>query len=807
MARADYDLNEYASWQVKSYNGDSYTCKLWWIGTGASQTWIQAKDGMKLQWECENSQDKNSPILASKCTMSIMVESLSQQQFINALRTTYNEKDVWITIEHNNGSKLLWCGYLILDLEAREDVSFPYETTLVAIDGIATLKEVPFLREYTFGTTDPPEFPYTTNDTFANAGWRRLIGSGTSWLKLLVEATGQLLADDQNSGTQYLENYVIQTAVNWWNEDMNITPDVTLDPLNLSKINVRDLYKKGENNTWEPPSVYDVLKHICKAWNMRFFYWRHRFHFVQISEYNSDEVGASPYTNPVNIPTREYFYTGSLRTTRDYFGDTTYGLYFGQIESATSSTGLQKLSGTVYEAIPAVKKTNIFYREMAGANHFVGYPLFVTHNTLQTPTTWPTDNAEHEITQSTESNGQLTYSTFTDADTLAGWIVRIYASFSNSSNAPIKMETAWSMQAKPSTSNWGDTDNKIAYKYQAANYAEVRWQDIGTGISIEKPLQNNQQYIRDYIVIPANCTNEIVLIWDSSTTSTTNTTGNLFPTNTAFIGDWDFRFWTFTFYENDVTYPMEAQGYAAKYSHGRIIDSPSLQYGTNVSGTSPMVKSQTPTYYAFDYTDALDNTGTFISKFVPVKNTSNTNGVSGQQIQVTQDTSDTYTYNFGNLHFGDGSGANSTATLQVYDATAGQWVFVNEQGKWGKADHTYSGGAWSWSVTYNQKFQDLLGKEIMNNQSRSIITFNGSTVLSETNKFYSGSTKRKYVNPTMRFLDADGKKYMMMRSTFNLVTDEWNGEWVQMRYEVPSSVTTGTQDNNGEAPDAPGETA
>jgi len=252
---------------------------------------------------------------------------------------------------------------------------------------------------------------------------------------------------------------------------------------------------------------------------------------------------------------------------------------------------------------------------------------------------------------------------------------------------------------------------------------------------------------------------------------------------------------------------MEAQGYAAKYSHGRIIDSPSLQYGTNVSGTSPMVKSQTPTYYAFDYTDALDNTGTFISKFVPVKNTSNTNGVSGQQIQVTQDTSDTYTYNFGNLHFGDGSGANSTATLQVYDATAGQWVFVNEQGKWGKADHTYSGGAWSWSVTYNQKFQDLLGKEIMNNQSRSIITFNGSTVLSETNKFYSGSTKRKYVNPTMRFLDADGKKYMMMRSTFNLVTDEWNGEWVQMRYEVPSSVTTGTQDNNGEAPDAPGETA
>ena len=79
----------------------------------------------------------------------------------------------------------------------------------------------------------------------------------------------------------------------------------------------------------------------------------------------------------------------------------------------------------------------------------------------------------------------------------------------------------------------------------------------------------------------------------------------------------------------------------------------------------------------------------------------------------------------------------------------------------------------------------------MNNQSKTILTFSGTTALSSIDKYISGSSKLKYMNPCARMEDSDGKKYMMMRSSFNLINDEWNGQWVQVYYDIPSTVTIG----------------
>ena len=43
---------------------------------------------------------------------------------------------------------------------------------------------------------------------------------------------------------------------------------------------------------------------------------------------------------------------------------------------------------------------------------------------------------------------------------------------------------------------------------------------------------------------------------------------------------------------------------------------------------------------------------------------------------------------------------------------------------------------------------------------------------------------------------------MMMRSTFNIVTDEWSGEWVQMSRTVPT-LTVNTQTWDDDIPDDP----
>ena len=53
----------------------------------------------------------------------------------------------------------------------------------------------------------------------------------------------------------------------------------------------------------------------------------------------------------------------------------------------------------------------------------------------------------------------------------------------------------------------------------------------------------------------------------------------------------------------------------------------------------------------------------------------------------------------------------------------------------------------------------LVGEEIINNQSKTILTFSGTTALSSIDKYISGSSKLKYMNPCARMEDSDGKKY------------------------------------------------
>ena len=68
MARADYGLQIYKTVPLESANGTTYTATIWIAGSGSSGDWKLASNGLKLDWESADVQDKNSPILASKLT-------------------------------------------------------------------------------------------------------------------------------------------------------------------------------------------------------------------------------------------------------------------------------------------------------------------------------------------------------------------------------------------------------------------------------------------------------------------------------------------------------------------------------------------------------------------------------------------------------------------------------------------------------------------------------------------------------------------------------------------------------------------
>ena len=70
---------------------------------------------------------------------------------------------------------MLWCGYLVLDLKDEQDVSYPYEVSLTAVDGLASLKDIPYVRETNVDTGATPTFPYIAGDTFIDAGYFNLL--------------------------------------------------------------------------------------------------------------------------------------------------------------------------------------------------------------------------------------------------------------------------------------------------------------------------------------------------------------------------------------------------------------------------------------------------------------------------------------------------------------------------------------------------------------------------------------------------------------------------------------------------------
>ena len=105
MARASYNLQIFKTIPLESANGTTYTATIWIAGTGSSGEWKLASNGLKLDWESASVQDKNSPILASKLTLDVLVEDLTQENSIIDF-SERAEKDIWVTLRKGSAGSL-----------------------------------------------------------------------------------------------------------------------------------------------------------------------------------------------------------------------------------------------------------------------------------------------------------------------------------------------------------------------------------------------------------------------------------------------------------------------------------------------------------------------------------------------------------------------------------------------------------------------------------------------------------------------------------------------------------------------------
>ena len=792
MARPNYDLNTARDTILVSSNGTEYTLNILWTGAEDLTDMTLGSSGAQISYENPNDKDKNSYILSSKCTIPFLVQNDTDKAFILSLATTYQERDVWITIRETTGTNiLLWCGYVLLDLKDEQDVSYPYEVSLIAVDGLAALKDKPFIRETNLDTGAVPKFPYISADTFYNSGFSNIIGGGSSvkWLPELLLNSGMVLADD-GDGATYLENYKIQTAVNLYNEGHPV-PAADIDPLRYTQLDMQRLYSFDTDNNVNVPNCYQVLEYICKNFGMRCVYWRHVFHFVEIDQYNTDEPAASTATTPINIPTREYFYSGGFSANQNYLGNKDLTPYDLTFENASSpGEGLQKLAGTIYSGLPAIKTCNGTYFSNVGTNVYRGFPLF--------PPTWSTTGSEVVYSRYPyDSTGARAWGTMVDAADADGINLEVYLSFKNTTSDTLSFRSLFYLVAKPN-SYTGDPSVpepwKVCIRSISAPFV-YSWQDWDGPIG--QPYGGSSALLRGArqgCPIPtAAVIDQSVGIKAYSTANDSFCSDGVFPVDAAFTGSWDFTILTFTCYDSNATHEMKGfagQGtanYGSTHNHGQIYNH-AASGQTNYDGVLTTVM-QKLTEYQYDYDNTIDASGVtpFLGNLSLVSG-SNVPFATNFEIDVVN--KNTYIYNALNYFWGDGQ-----TTKVSSDGTT--YVFADSTGKWTKPTYVWDVGTSAFVYTvgaYDKKLVELLLLNIVYNQSVFLKQFNGTTSLSETNKNYSGTALMKYMNPIGKLTDLDNNQYQLMRGTFNLLTDEWNTTMNQVFYEVPSeTVNIGEQ--------------
>jgi len=697
--------------EYKSSSGDTYTleifCNAW---PSASVDIKLSSGGCAIKYET-NGEKKFSNILASSMDIPFIVEDTGMQNFIDDLRDgTYAEKDVYVYLYNSNDlTRPVWAGYVLMDLSAKQDISFPYEVKLTAVDGLGLLKDKPFVREIrTSGGS--VEFPYEKEDV-----WYNEYTTFRYWIEKILVKTGSPI-----SGNGLPINYTYQTSVNWYNS-LHTGTSQTDDPLALTQCKMNSMYVKEEDGFYTPKSTYDVLESICKSWGMRCVYWNHTFHFIQIAEYLTANTGT--VSAPINIPTREYYYNGGLRTTRAFIGSKELSRYQLELENITDPNyGLQKLAGSQYDYYPPIKKVIGNFNVFADGNHFSGFPA---------------------LDQTTSTTNPIIYSspiaTLKNANNSTGWFCQIPLNFSNitsqkliagvqvgSSNPRVvDMQTVFSIRAKVNgAASWNKMLVDIGGVLSWTTYDATVSTNYITNLETNIPIGSSQR-----------------IIFDS-----TSYAGGLIPTDAAFTGDWDFEFFTFT---NGISS-------VRTYFHGTIDASSNSQHLTRAGGAST----------TFNYSNPYNSSNQY--KGIFAETTGGVIGGTSIRNEITTSTSDSYIIELNDLYWGDSDLTDIGSTLKVWNGSS--FVNTSDSGNWGVG-----------TLTGTESFVNLLAKEVMSCQSSSSLKMNATSALSETNKDLAGGYP-KFVNPVGRILDLDNRKYVMLRGTFTTGNDEWSGEWFQSTY-------------------------
>tara|TARA_B100001939_G_scaffold49834_1_gene39146 strand:- start:6766 stop:11499 length:4734 start_codon:yes stop_codon:yes gene_type:complete len=731
----------------KSYNGWDYYLEIWVKGYSGSASEITLGAGGPVITYGTDEQDRFSSILSSKLELPFMVTNTTEDAFVKNIREQFNEQDVYIHLYRESSSGYssvapLWSGFVLMDLSASPDLYYPYPVTLTAVDGLSLLKEIDFVQSGTAGS-------YTDSDMYSSNG------RFTYWIKEILLKSGASTTAEGST-----QDYKFTTAINWFN---SVMPTITqsTDPFYQTKCNTQMFFSKDANDNFTVVNCYDVLKNLLKHWGARIIYWKHIYYIVQIQEYNTAESGT--YANPDNIDTRTYTKTGAFDGSSDNLGDsywTRYNLLIDDVEG-----GIQKLTGTQFNYLPQLKRTQANFIDYGNKNYFGGLPFDLT--------TGQTDVIKQATISDVSTDGTMILIIPLDVTMVAQY------------NGVLSMSLTFRLYI---------TDGVTTYylRYDPTNNPKYYWEDSSSiNLNFKKTIWKAEL---DNIVgtqTKVGFHQQVDFVDVNGSALTLNGEWDVFTD----IDNWGSNNGSFVFQyaiTGPFTYtPIYTPSATTIYWTNTL--NPTYQSPLNLSiiGTTTQ-QSYNPNYYnnigsqnnnIVTYTTSL-NQNPFEGKLLIV-NTSSSGALYGSFVSVSPSptTNDSQIVDFGELIWGDTLLASSEGSLKVWNGSS--FVKSNVIGTWGLG-----------STSGTNSFTEMLLSEYLYGQTKVIESPSMRLVIGETNKNQNdGSGSRpNYVNPIGRLkgYSATGTTpyYIFKSGSFHLLKDEIDYQGYQIIRDTQTLTKT-----------------
>ena len=754
--------------EYKSSNNLDYYVEIWVEGQILPAVEIEiGASGPIIEYDTEKI-DRFSPIISSSCRFPFVVTDFQLEQFVDLLRTLYQEREVYLHLYRSSQANYasvspLWSGYLVMDLGSGVDKSYPYEQELLFTDGLSLLKDVDWVDLSVSGSTTNTAGNYVEDNMYYGPG------RFTFWLREILRKTGA--ATTAEGSTQ---DYRFTTAINWYN-GLNSQIGTSSDPLYLTKCSMSLFFTKDDNGVFYPDNTYNVLKQILKHWGARITYWKHQFWIVQIPEYITAESGT--LAAPVNINSRVYSESGAYQGSQPHLGST----YWTRYEQAIQNQKISKLAGTKYNYLPAIKNVYADFLSFSSKNYYGGFPFGL--NATDTEIFQGTINNPSAadflwLSIPLDFNWDMGTSQLTNGHTMGWWAYIRFNFYAAQKDPSTGIITTYYLQYKSSDGSY--------YWVDSANW---------------KPLGNEAP---KYTIKSKNIS-ETNYIGFEEKIEFIDSTGSNIDMN----GAWSFYF-DISDYGGKGSFYCNFSGYGSPRVQRRpqqpiVLPAPN-GFGTTTSGRvlwsnsledvfgTTTINTGNPNPSGFNAGTATDDfslqtSSPFKGLLQLLMNQAGTS-FGDSLITLNNDSKDSEEYKFGELLWGDAI-EYAQSSLQVFNGTS--FVPTSPSGEWARG-----------SLAGNKTFTKLLIDEFFSGQIKVVITPSMRLAVGENNQTetISGVSRPRYVNPIgiLREFNFRGfdPVYFFRRGAFFTAFDEWDYEGYQIiRDAVPSTTTINNIGNLG----------